>query len=99
MTPLWLWEVKIIIFVYIVVLKQVLVSLGKQDFGHAFTYVCVCDVASERSLTKWCVVNTLDLEFLLFKRLEYCARKTPLMCHNSMCVYVYSHVPSEMQPF
>lgn len=79
------------------------VSLGKQDFGHAFTYVCVCmcvcDVASERSLTKWCVVNTLDLEFLLFKCLEYCARKTPLMCHNSVCMCVYSHVPSEIEPF
>lgn len=91
------------VVVCIVVLKQVLVSLGKQDFGHAFTYVCVCvcDEASERSLTKWCVVNTLDLEFLLFKRLEYCARKTPLMCRNSVCVCVcvYSHVPSEMQPF
>lgn len=59
---------------------------------HLLTCVCmcVCDVVSERSLTKWCVVNTLDLEFLLFKRLEYCARKTPLMCRNTMCVCVFT---------
>lgn len=54
-------------------------------------------VVSERSLVKWCVVNTLQWEFLLSKCLEYCPRKTPLMCHNIVCVCVYTMCASEMQ--
>lgn len=49
-------------------------------------------VVSEKALAKWCLVNTLQWEFLLFKCLEYCARKTPLMCHNSVrvCACVFT---------
>lgn len=51
---------------------------------------CCCSGASERSLTwaRWRPPPPPHLEFALFKCLKYCAWKTPLMCHNSVCMCV-----------